>query len=221
MYQVVVATERAQWTSSYEQEGNMALLSFLGAIQQVTGSCYLLETHDGARVLLECGMHQGRRQEENDNRAPFAFDPKTLDAVVLSHAHIDHSGLLPRLAAAGYEGPIHCTAATRDLLQPMLADAGRIQESEAERRNRRADRADEERIAPLYTEADALAACGLARAIGYRQWFEPAPGVRARLWNAGPILGSASVELEIEGLHRLFRNPAFHYVGSAAIDAPQ
>ena len=81
----------------------MALLSFLGAIQQVTGSCYLIETHDGARVLLECGMHQGRREEESDNRGAFAFDPKSLDAVVLSHAHIDHSGLLLVRATAGTE----------------------------------------------------------------------------------------------------------------------
>ncbi len=80
----------------------MALLSFLGAIQQVTGSCYLIETHDGARVLLECGMHQGRREEAGSDRSTFAFDPKTLDAWVLSHAHIDHSGLLPRLVALGY-----------------------------------------------------------------------------------------------------------------------
>ena len=80
----------------------MALLNFLGAIQQVTGSCYLIESRDGAKVLLECGMRQGRREEDEGNRGPFAFDPLSLDAVVVSHAHIDHTGLLPKLAAAGY-----------------------------------------------------------------------------------------------------------------------
>ena len=90
----------------------MALLSFLGAIQQVTGSCYLIETHDGVRVLLDCGMRQGRREEEAGNRAGFSFDPQTLNAVVLSHAHIDHSGLLPKLVAAGFKGSIHVTEAT-------------------------------------------------------------------------------------------------------------
>ena len=95
----------------------MALLSFLGAIQQVTGSCYLIETHEGVRVLLDCGMRQGRREEEAGNRAGFSFDPQTLDAVVLSHAHIDHSGLLPKLVAAGFKGPIHVTEATGKLVE--------------------------------------------------------------------------------------------------------
>src|SRR3546814_19550160 len=94
MYQVVMATERAMWTSSYRQEGNMALLSLLGAIQQVIGSCYLIETHDGARVLLECGMDQGRREEAGSDRSAYAFDPKTLHAVVLSHAQLNPSGTL-------------------------------------------------------------------------------------------------------------------------------
>ncbi|KJS23531.1 MAG: beta-lactamase, partial [Pseudomonas sp. BRH_c35] len=114
----------------------MALLSFLGAIQQVTGSCYLIETHDGARVLLECGMHQGRREEAGGDRSAFAFDPKTLDAVVLSHAHIDHSGLLPRLVALGYRGKVHCTDATAELLELMLLDSAQIQEKDAEWENK-------------------------------------------------------------------------------------
>jgi len=83
----------------------MALLSFFGAVQQVTGSCYLLETHDGVRVLLDCGIHQGRRKDEEGNRAAFPFDPQKLDAVVLSHAHIGHSGLLPKLVAEGFKRP--------------------------------------------------------------------------------------------------------------------
>ncbi|MBP8264743.1 MAG: MBL fold metallo-hydrolase, partial [Pseudomonas sp.] len=101
----------------------MALLTFLGAIQQVTGSCYLIESRDGAKVLLECGMRQGRREDVEGNRAPFPFDPASLQAVVISHAHLDHSGLLPRLVASGYNGPIYATEATCELLELMLLDS--------------------------------------------------------------------------------------------------
>ena len=109
----------------------MALLSFLGAIRQVTGSCYLLETHEGKRVLLDCGMHQGRREEETNNRRAFPFHPKDIDAVVISHAHIDHSGLLPRLTKEGYRGPIFATEASCALLELMLHDAAHLQEKDA------------------------------------------------------------------------------------------
>lgn len=106
----------------------MASLTFLGAAQEVTGSCYLLETLDGVKVLLECGMRQGRREADNGNRAPFPFDPASIDAVVISHAHLDHSGLLPRLAAEGFKGPIFATEATCELLELMLLDSAHIQE---------------------------------------------------------------------------------------------
>jgi len=178
-------------------------LTFHGAARTVTGSCMELRLGD-RRVLIDCGLFQGSRSLEVLNREPFAFGASGLDAVILTHAHIDHSGLLPKLVAAGYTGPIWCTAATRDLLRYMLPDAGRIQEYEAERRNRRADRADEVPIAPIYTEVDAQAAVAQARPVPLAQWFEPAPGIRARLWNAGHILGSASVELEAGGSRLLF-----------------
>ena len=152
-----------------------------------------------ARVLVDCGLFQGSRSLETLNQSEFDFNPKQIDAVILTHAHIDHSGLLPRLVAQGFEGRIWCTAATADLLRPMLADAGRIQEADTERRNRRRDRAGEEPFEPLYTEADALAAWGQAHAVDLCEWFEPAEGFRARLWNAGHILGSASVEIEAGG----------------------
>src|SRR3546814_8943785 len=103
-------------------------------------------------LLIDCGLFQGSRTLETLNREAFPFDASRLAAVILSHAHIDHSGLLPKLVAEGYGGPIWCTSATRDLLYHMLPDAGRIQESETERRNRRADRADEETVPPIYTE---------------------------------------------------------------------
>jgi metallo-beta-lactamase family protein len=170
-------------------------LTFHGAAQTVTGSCMEIGWR-GRRMLIDCGLFQGSRTLETLNREPFSFAAEKLDCVILTHAHIDHSGLLPRLAAEGFTGPIWCTAPTVDLLNYMLPDAGRIQESEAERRNRRADRADEADILPIYTEADSIRAVELARPIALGTWFEPLPGVRARLWNAGHILGSASVELQ-------------------------
>jgi len=175
-------------------------LAFHGAGRTVTGSCMQLSV-GGASILVDCGMFQGSRTLEALNAEPFAFDPPRIDAVILTHAHIDHSGLLPKLVRAGYAGPIWCTAPTGDLLEFMLADSGRIQESDTERRNRRRDRAGEPPFEPIYTEADALQAWRQSRAVPLEQWFEPAPGFRARLWNAGHILGSASVELEAGGVH--------------------
>lgn len=176
----------------------MALsLTFHGAARTVTGSCMEFRSGD-TRVLVDCGMFQGSRSLEALNHQPLAFDPRQIDAVLLTHAHIDHSGMLPRLAAEGYKGPIWCTQETADLLEYMLADSGRIHEYEAKRRNRRRDRAGEKPIRPIYTEQDARDAWALTRPIGLCEWFEPVPGFRARLWNAGHILGSASIELMAE-----------------------
>lgn len=178
-------------------------IAFHGAAGTVTGSC--MEIRFGqCSVLVDCGLFQGTRTLETLNYQPFAFDAKRIAAVILTHAHIDHSGLLPKLVAEGYAGPVFCTEPTRDLLYHMLPDAGRIQEYEAERRNQRRDRRDEVEIEPIYTEADALAAYDQARPVPLCQWFEPTPGFRARLWNAGHILGSASVELEVGGVRLLF-----------------
>lgn len=177
-------------------------VTFHGAAGTVTGSCMEF-CHEGKRLLVDCGLFQGSRTLETLNRGPFAFAAGDVDAVILTHAHIDHSGLLPRLVAEGYGGDIWCTPPTSDLLEFMLADAGRIQESDTARRNRRRDRADQPAFDPLYTEEDGLAAWRQSKTIDLKQWFEPVPGVRARLWNAGHILGSASVELEIGGVHIL------------------
>lgn len=173
-------------------------LTFHGAAQTVTGSCMEF-AHGGQSLLVDCGMFQGSRSLEAQNSAPLAFDPARIAAVILTHAHIDHSGLLPRLVAEGFAGPIWCTKPTLDLLEHMLADAGRIQEADTARRNRRRDRAGEDPFAPAYTEADALAAWQQCRPVALEEWFEPAPGFRARLWNAGHILGAASAELEANG----------------------
>lgn len=178
-------------------------LKFHGAAGTVTGSCMEVGLGD-RRMLVDCGMFQGSRSLEALNHGSFGFDIGAIDAVVLTHAHIDHCGLLPKLAAQGYRGAIWCTNATSDLLEYMLADAGRIQEGDAERRNRRRDRAGDARFAPLYTEEDALRAWRLTRPVALGEWFEPAPGFRVRLWNAGHILGAASVELEAGGVRTIF-----------------
>jgi metallo-beta-lactamase family protein len=183
----------------------MALLSFLGAIQQVTGSSYLIETQAGHRVLLDCGMHQGRRQEEEGNRAGFAFDPKTLDAVVLSHAHIDHSGLLPKLVAAGFNGPIHATDATCKLVELMLLDSASIQEKDAEWENKWRARLGKPAIQPLYTRIDAERMLKLRQPHAYGETFEAAQGISVTLFDAGHILGSAIVQADVEELGRTKR----------------
>lgn len=175
----------------------MALLNFFGAIRQVTGSCYLLETHDGKRVLLDCGMHQGRREEENHNRQAFPFRPKDIDAVVLSHAHIDHSGLLPRLTREGYRGPIFATEATCALLELMLNDAANLQEKDTEWENKWRARRGQKPIAPLYTAEDAEQVLRQCRPQAYQQSEEVVPGVRVSFHDAGHILGSAIVQLDV------------------------
>jgi metallo-beta-lactamase family protein len=179
------------------------VITFHGAAGTVTGSCMELR-YGGHGLLIDCGLFQGTRTLETLNWEALSFDPARIDAVILTHAHIDHSGLLPKLVRQGYAGPIHCTQATRDLLYHMLPDAGRIQEGEAERRNRRTDRADEAAFEPIYTEADAIAAWEQCAPVALCAWFEPAPGFRVRLWNAGHILGSASVEIEVAGRRLLF-----------------
>lgn len=174
-----------------------------GAARTVTGSCFEL-AFGRRRILVDCGLFQGSRTLEALNYERFGFDPKRLDAVLLTHAHLDHSGLVPRLVAEGFRGPIWCTAPTRDLLVEMLADAARIQEQEAERRNRRADRADQPPIEPLYTSDDSKQAVELIRCGGLEEQFEAAAGFQARFWNAGHILGSASIEVFAGGVRLLF-----------------
>ena len=186
----------------------MALLNFLGAIQQVTGSCYLIESRDGARVLLECGMRQGRREEEDSNQAPFPFDPHTLDAVVVSHAHIDHTGLLPKLSAAGYRGPIFATEASSELMELMLLDAAFIQEKDAEWENKWRARMGKPAVKPLYTIADAEQALKQRHPLAYGSPCQVAKGVEVTFHDAGHILGSAIVEMAVQD-HHLTRRLVF------------
>ena len=179
-------------------------LNFHGAAQTVTGSQHLLEIN-GHRLLLDCGLYQGRREETYQRNLNFTYDPRKVDAVILSHAHIDHAGNLPNLVQDGYEGPIYATRATVDLATVMLADSGRIQESDAAFVNKKRIARDQEAIEPLYTEADAARAAQLFTAFDYDQPFVPVPGVVARFIEAGHILGSAAVSLEIEENGRKIR----------------
>jgi metallo-beta-lactamase family protein len=172
-------------------------IHFHGAAQTVTGSQHLLEIN-GHRLLLDCGLYQGRRSESYARNLNFVYDPRSVDAVILSHAHIDHCGNLPNLVKNGYEGPIYATSATVDLAAIMMADSGHIQESDAQFVNKKKRARGEELIEPLYTEADARQAAGLFCRINYGEPFEPVPGVLARFVEAGHILGSAAMALEIE-----------------------
>ncbi|HMN21373.1 MAG TPA: MBL fold metallo-hydrolase [Ottowia sp.] len=169
-------------------------LSFFGAAREVTGSCFLIEA-TGARFLVDCGMVQGGREASARNHEPFDFDPATIDFVLLTHAHIDHSGLLPKLTRAGFRGPIYATTATADLLGVMLPDSAHIQESDARRDARRARGAPP--LAPLYTLHDAQMCLRQVRSVDYDREFAPRVGVRCRLRDAGHILGSAIVEVWI------------------------
>ena len=179
-------------------------LRFHGAARTVTGSCYLLE-NEKARVLIDCGMFQGSKTETELNYRPFPFDPAALSAMLLTHAHIDHTGMIPKLVKHGYAGKIHCTPPTVDLCGIMLPDSGFIQESEVRQLNERKRKRGQEEVEPIYTFDDAMKSLENFSGVAYETWIEPAPGIRARYWNAGHLMGSASIEVEVarEGLKPL------------------
>ena len=179
-------------------------IHFHGAAHSVTGSQHLIEIN-GHRLLLDCGLFQGRREETYSRNLNFAHDPRQVDALILSHAHIDHCGNIPNLVKKGFNGPIYATRATSDLASIMMMDSSRIQESDAEFVNRRKQSRGEPLIQPLYTEADAQRAGDLFRGVDYGQAFEPVPGVMARFVEAGHILGSAAISLEIQEGDRKIR----------------
>jgi metallo-beta-lactamase family protein len=172
-------------------------LHILGAAQTVTGSQYLLEVN-GSRLLLECGLFQGRRADTYERNRTFRFDPLRLNAMILSHAHLDHCGNLPNLVKHQYTGPIYATAGTADLTDITVRDSGHIQEADAEYLNKKQLRKGLPPVEPLYTLADAEAVKPLLVEKLYDEPFEPIPGVTARLIEAGHILGSAAISLEIE-----------------------
>jgi metallo-beta-lactamase family protein len=179
-------------------------LYFHGAAHTVTGSQHLLEVN-GFRLLLDCGLYQGHRAEAYARNLNFPFDPRSIDAVILSHAHIDHSGNLPNLVRRGFSGPIYATKATADLADIMLRDSGHIQEADAEFVNKKPSRRGDGPIEPIYTQEDAAQVAQYFQGVDYDQPFEPVPGVVARFVEAGHILGSAAVALEIEEKGRKIR----------------
>jgi len=174
-------------------------LTFLGAAGEVTGSCYLVETA-AARFIVDCGMFQGGHEADAKNRAPFGFDPRSLDFVLLTHAHIDHSGLLPRLVAAGFTGTVFATHATADLLRVMLLDSAHIQEKETEwhRRSASRDKRGQELLEPLYTARDVEVCIRQLHGVAYEATVTPHRGVRCRFRDAGHILGAAIIETWVE-----------------------
>jgi metallo-beta-lactamase family protein len=172
-------------------------LTFYGAARTVTGSQFMLEVN-GKRLLIDCGMYQGKRAEMVLRNRNFNFDPRSVDAVVLTHAHIDHSGNLPNLVKNGYEGSIYSTLASCDLADLMLRDSAHIQESDAEFVNKKRARRGEPPVEPIYTTEDAEKVVTHLCKKEYDEYFSPIPGVVLRLRDAGHILGSAAIEMEVD-----------------------
>ena len=174
-------------------------LEFLGAAHVVTGSCFLIHTGDH-KYLVDCGMYQGTRRLREMNYEPFPFNPAEIDAVFLTHAHIDHCGRIPRLVREGFVGNVYATRATCDLVRIMLPDSAHIQESDAEMLNRKNARRSEEPITPLYTQADVFAALEHFTPVPYQETVDLG-NVTVTFRDAGHILGSAILEIVMrEGL---------------------
>ncbi|GLQ58105.1 MBL fold metallo-hydrolase RNA specificity domain-containing protein [Devosia nitrariae] len=171
-------------------------LYFHGAAGTVTGSCYRV-VHPGGQFLVDCGLFQGNKTVRDLNLKPTPFDPKAIDFLLLTHAHIDHAGLLPKLYREGWRGPMWMTEPTAGLLEYLLPDSAGIQESEAERETKKRARKGDAPAEPLYAMEDATEALKHCKVVDYGEWVEPGPGVRARYWNAGHIIGSASIEVEV------------------------
>jgi len=179
-------------------------IEFLGAVRNVTGSMHLLHVN-GARVLLECGLFQGHRQEAFERNRHLPFDASHVDAMVLSHAHIDHSGNIPNLVQSGFRGAIFCTYATRDLCSIMLRDAAHIMEADAAYLNKKHREQNKPPIEPIYTVAEATASLRYFVSMDYERPMLIAPGVRLTFYDAGHILGSALCALDVEEEGRAYR----------------
>lgn len=169
-----------------------------GAALEVTGTCHELQVN-GYRILLDCGLFQGKRQESSVKNATFTFDPaKDIDAVVLSHAHMDHVGRMPLLWKKGYRGAVHCTYATKDLAAVMLEDGGYIQEKDEEFHCKHLAKSMMACEGPLYTQADAIACMDIFQGKNYNEWFQVVPGVKVQFIDAGHVLGAAMVLIDVE-----------------------
>ncbi|HTU91621.1 MAG TPA: MBL fold metallo-hydrolase, partial [Gemmataceae bacterium] len=179
------------------QSSRKPTVTFWGAARTVTGSMHLVEAC-GQSLLLDCGLYQGRRADSRVRNQKFPFRPRDIDAVLLSHAHIDHCGNLPNLVKQGFAGPIYCTPATRALAAVMLGDAAKIHEEDADYLNRRRSR-DEPAVEPLYDGRDVYRTLLRLRAVPYETPFPVGPGLEARFVDAGHLLGSAMIHLRGEG----------------------
>lgn len=171
-------------------------VQFWGAAQTVTGSMHLVE-HRGRRILLDCGLYQGKRKLAFERNRQMPFDGSSIDAVILSHAHIDHSGNLPSLYASGFRGPIYCTSATRDLASFLLMDSAKIQVNDVKYVNKKRARKNQTLFEPLYQPQDAAATLKLFRTVEYHHLFSPLEGVQCCFHIAGHMLGAATVELNL------------------------
>ena len=171
-------------------------LTIYGAAQEVTGSMHLLEVN-GSRVLMECGLYQGHRADTYKRNQNFPFDPATIDAVILSHAHIDHSGNIPNLVKQGFTGNIWCTAATRNLCTYMLMDSGHIQEQDVAYLNKKRRKRGEPPVDPIHTRQDAQESLSQFVGIGLHRKIIVADGVELTFYDAGHILGAAHVCLDV------------------------
>ncbi len=172
-------------------------ITFHGAVRTVTGSQHLVEVN-GQKILLDCGLYQGSRKESYERNQHLPFNAADIDVMVLSHAHIDHCGNVPNLVKSGFRGNIFCTYATRDLAAVMLQDSARIQESDMEYLNKKREKQQLPPLAPIYTVVDATNSLNCFVGIGYERPFAIAPGVTLTFYDAGHILGSAMVALDIE-----------------------
>ncbi len=176
-------------------------VQFCGAAQEVTGSSHLITLTDGYKILLDCGLYQGRNKDMEDFNENWLFKPEEIDCLILSHSHIDHTGRVPKFVKDGFRGSIVCTHATRSLCSIMLLDSAKIQERDAYYHNKK----NKDKIKPLYTSIDAQKAMNHFVGIGYEHWHEIHDGVRILFRDAGHILGSANVTLEIEEHGRTVR----------------
>ncbi|MHC4124523.1 MAG: MBL fold metallo-hydrolase, partial [Planctomycetota bacterium] len=173
-------------------------LKFLGAARNVTGSRHLIEV-DGTRILIDCGMHQERQLKDRDWQR-FPVKPSSIDAVILTHAHLDHCGLLPKLAREGFNGKIYCTTATAEIAKIILLDSAKIQEEDAKhkrKRHKKQGREGEKKIEPLYTTEDAEACLPLFSPTVYRKSFTISDSVEATLYDAGHVLGSSIIRVKV------------------------
>jgi metallo-beta-lactamase family protein len=182
----------------------MTELSFFGAAGTVTGSCSMVAA-DAGTFLVDCGMFQGNKTVRKLNYEPFPFEAPSVDFLLLTHAHIDHCGLLPKLAKNGFSGPIFCTKPTADLIGFMLLDSAKIQEQGTERENRKRQRRDETPVEPLFEERHVEATLKLVQTVEYDEWIKPRTGIESRFLNAGHILGSASVEVTFSDADNVMR----------------